>query len=270
MKDINLYEKIPSHEKNFSIKFRLYESTSALMPHWHEHIELMYLLDGECDFIVRGQVMPAKTGDLLVINSAEVHSFEIKNSLKFFSVLLYPSFFDDIDFDGVLLKNLISNDERIGSIFHLINQEAESAKPMSDMMIKSYAYQLMSYLGRNYANKSARVQNDNSAHLERLNKVLEYISANYTSGISTRDLAAMCFLSEAHFCRFFKSAVGKSCTDYINRYRIEKAAILLTNTNESVSVIASQTGFDDLNYFSRVFKQIKGLSPSKYRKGYAG
>ncbi len=269
MKDINLYEKIPNLEKNFTVKFKLYESKSNLKPHWHEHIELMYLLAGECDFIVSGRTMPAKAGDLLVINSTEVHSFEAKKELRFFSVLLFPAFFADVDFDSMILHNLISGDEHIREIFHLMNSEANSNEPMSDMMLKSYTYQLMAYLGRNCENRGGKSQADSSAQLERLNTVLEYISANYTSGISTRNLASMCFLSEAHFCRFFKSAVGKSCTEYINRYRIEKATVLLSNTCEPVSVVASLVGFDDMNYFSRVFKQIKGISPVKYRKSFS-
>ena len=150
-----------------------------------------------------------------------------------------------------------------------MNSEANSNEPMSDMMLKSYTYQLMAYLGRNCENRGGKSQADSSAQLERLNTVLEYISANYTSGISTRNLTSMCFLSEAHFCRFFKSAVGKSCTEYINRYRIEKATVLLSNTCEPVSVVASLVGFDDMNYFSRVFKQIKGISPIKYRKSFS-
>ena len=62
-----------------------------------------------------------------------------------------------------------------------------------------------------------------------------------------------------------KKAVGKSATEYINEYRIEKASILLKNTDESVSRVATDVGYDDLNYFSRIFKRIMGMSPVKYR-----
>ena len=71
--------------------------------------------------------------------------------------------------------------------------------------------------------------------------------------------------SESHMCRIFKNAVGVTVTEYINGYRTDKAAMLLKNTDESVSNISESVGFDNLNYFDRVFKKYKGLPPKEYR-----
>ena len=76
----------------------------------------------------------------------------------------------------------------------------------------------------------------------------------------------MCFLSESYLCRFFKNAMGVSITSYINKIRVEKAAILLKNTDESVTDIAFNVGFSDLNYFSRTFKKIMNCTPKEYKK----
>ena len=267
MKNLSLYEHIPSLENNFTVKFRLYENDSALVPHWHEHIELMYLLDGECDFICNGRTFSAKGGDLLIINETEVHSFEVKRHLVFFSILLFPSFFADIDFKGIILDNFVVDDKEIKSFFDDIYSEYNNKETASDMMMKSHTYRLVAYLARNYGIKKLQKTDTSisNAKLDRLNTVIEYISKNYTEKITTSDLAAMCFLNESHFCRFFKGAVGKSCTEYINQYRIEKASVLLTNTIEPITTIAYNVGFDDINYFSRVFKKVKGTTPGKYR-----
>jgi len=267
MKNLSQYEKIPRLENNFTVKFRLYENDSALVPHWHEHIEMMYLLDGECDFICNGRTFPAKANDLLIINSTEVHSFEVKRHLVFFSILLFPSFFADVSFENILLKNHVVADEVVKTCFDDIYSEYKAAGKMSDMMMKSHTYRLVAYLARNFSEEYIQ-KNDGTASdikLERLNTVLKYIADNYTEKITTHKLAGMCFLSEAHFCRFFKSAVGKSCTEYVNQYRIEKATLLLSNTSEPIGVIAYSVGFDDINYFSRVFKKVKGITPGKYR-----
>ena len=217
MQDISLYENIPSLENNFTVKFRIYENDSALIPHWHEHIELIYLLEGRCDFISGGNSYSATVGDLLIANSAEVHSFETKSKMTFFSILLYPAFFSDVDFSGIALINLIRGDSLVKECLSEIRKEYESGEKMSDMMMKSYAYKLIAHLGRNYS------RNDSSGYgsvinTARLNTVIEYISKNYFDNITTSKLAEMCFLSEAHFCRFFKSAVGKSCMEYINQF----------------------------------------------------
>ena len=64
----------------------------------------------------------------------------------------------------------------------------------------------------------------------------------------------------------FKAATGVKLTEYINKYRVDKAATLLLNSDDSVSDIASKVGFDNLNYFDRIFKRYKKLSPKKYKK----
>ena len=151
---------------------------------------------------------------------------------------------------------------------NLIYEEYKKNNIFGLLMMKSYMYNLTAYLIENHtashlSKKDSELQ---EVKLARLNKVIEYITKNYSDRITTLDLAKMCYLSEAHFCRFFKKYIGKSATEYINEYRIEKAAVLLTSTSESISYISSDVGFDDANYFSRVFKKMKGTSPVQFRK----
>ncbi|MBQ9084606.1 MAG: AraC family transcriptional regulator [Clostridia bacterium] len=267
MKNTALYEKIPSLENNFTVKFRIYQARKQLIPHWHEHIEMLYALEGSCSFICDGREIAVKKGDLVVVNSTEIHSFTVNGLIDYFSILIYPEFLSDVAFDGISLQNYIQADSYVAGCMEDICREYKEGQIGSDMMLKSHAYRLIAYLVRNYhaPTISEKEQEARAARLNRLNKVMEYISENYSEAITTRDLAAMCFLSEAHFCRFFKRATGKSATEYINGYRIEKARVLLKNTEDSISEIASEVGFDDLNYFSRMFKRIMGISPGKYR-----
>ena len=268
MNDIYLYEKVASLENNFTIKFRLYSAKNALQPHWHEHIELLFFKHGLCDFNCNGKAFSAGEGDLVVVNGQEIHSFNVKRAGEFFSVLLYPSFFADVNINGILLENIIRGDKHIADIMNSIYVEYKKNNIFGLLMMKSYMYNLVAYLIENYT--SSRISKKESAlqeaKLARLNKVIEHITQNYGEKITTLELAGMCYLSEAHFCRFFKKYIGKSATEYINEYRIEKASILLTSTSESISYISSEVGFDDANYFSRTFKRIKGMSPGEFRR----
>ena len=263
MKDLKLYESIPSLENNFAVKFRIYENNSALIPHWHEHIEMMLLCEGECDFHIGGLSYNAHPGDLLIVNSAEIHSFTVKKRIRFYSLLLFPSFFDDVDDRGLRIESMVRRDPFVHKYFANMYREYTNGEKLSDMMMKSYAYALIAYLGRNYSVPTYAIPDQ--TRLSRLHKVLEYIEEGYSERITTRDLAASCFLTEEHFCRFFKKSVGKTVTEYINQYRTEKAAVLLVNTEEPIGSIGASVGFDDVNYFSRVFKRLKGISPKEYR-----
>ena len=267
MNNTTLYEKIPSLENNFAVKIRHYKTTKPLIPHWHEHLEMFYALSGECCFFCDGRPFSVKKGELVVVNPAEIHSFNVTDGVEYISILIYPDFFKDIVFDGVLISNHIPYDGYIVGCLGEIQSEMNSEQAGSDMMLKSHTYRLMAYLLRNYTSTiiSEREHAARVAKLARLNTVIEHISTNYSYTITTRDLAAMCFLSEEHFCRFFKGAMGKSVTEYVNGYRVEKATVLLKNTSDNISEIAREVGFEDLNYFSRVFKRIMGISPGKYR-----
>ena len=78
--------------------------------------------------------------------------------------------------------------------------------------------------------------------------------------------AAICGMSESYFRARFKEWAGMSPVEYRNRQRISYACGFLRNTSNQINEIARQVGFDDAFYFSRVFQQVTGLSPSDYRK----
>ncbi len=272
MNDISLYEKVPVLENSFTVK---YMTTSGfgrtrLVPRWHEHIELLYFSSGGCSFTCNGKTFSVKKDDFVVVNSSEIHSFVANEHIEYFCILIYPEFFSDIKFSNILIENLIHKDEYIKNCLNEIYDEYSANSEGSDMMLKSHTYRLMAYLMRNYtaSRLSSKDFDAQTARLKRMNVLLEYISENYHEKITTAQLAKLCYLSESHFCRFFKNAIGKSATEYINEYRIEKASVMLLNTDESITAIASDVGFDDVNYFSRIFKKIKKITPGEYRQNH--
>lgn len=265
---LSRYESIPPLANNFPIKIRRYGASSGPVPHWHEHIELLYFLSGGCSVTVSGRAHPASAGDLVIVNPTEIHSFDVVEAgTEYLCIIIYPEFFSDVSYSGVMLSNLVCADPEVGELILAMYAEEEKEGVGADMMKKSVAYRLMAHLVREYLTDrmTERHREQHTARLSRLSAVFDYVSENYTSHISTQDLASVCYLSEAHFCRFFKSATGKTPVEYVNEYRIERAAVLLENTDIPLSLLAERVGIDDANYFSRMFKKIKKLPPNKYR-----
>lgn len=266
---ISRYETIPPLAKDFPISIKLHGSSGKTTPHWHEHLELLYFIKGRCDVIVDGKFHSAEAGDLVIVNGGQIHSFvDKRDGASYFCVLFYPDFFRDTNFAGTHLTSFVPGDPFVGECMNQMYKEATEGTVGSDMLVKSVAYRLIAHIERSYAvgRPSEQEQARKQATLSRLNTVLDYVAKNYNRPLSTRDLAATLYVSEGYFCRFFKAATGKSAVEYINEYRIERAAALLENTDLPLSDIAATVGFEDANYFSRAFRRVKGESPSEYRK----
>ena len=99
-----------------------------------------------------------------------------------------------------------------------------------------------------------------------IQKLLIYIANHYTEKISIEYLAKHIGLSSSYMCRLFKKHVGLTIFDYINELRCDHAASLISN-GVPLSEVYTLVGFQDYNYFSRLFKSTVGKSPTHYRKG---
>jgi len=95
---------------------------------------------------------------------------------------------------------------------------------------------------------------------------LQYIEHNLSGNVTLSSLAKEANLSKHHFCRVFKKYIGKSSKRYIIDIKIEKAKNLLMDVDNNVSIVAWETGFNDLSSFIKHFKRTTGVTPSDYRK----
>ncbi len=101
-------------------------------------------------------------------------------------------------------------------------------------------------------------------------KIVMYIEFHMEEKLSLQQIAEQFSLNKNYLSTLFKKNTGKCLTDYIRERRIERAIILLNTTSFSIQKIADNCGFQDLNYFSRVFREQIGMSPSSYRKQLKG
>jgi AraC-like DNA-binding protein len=98
-----------------------------------------------------------------------------------------------------------------------------------------------------------------------IRKAKRHVEERYTEKISSRDLAQLVGLSPEHFCRTFKQATGVRLTEYIARLRVTKACEALVHSDQPISHIALDCGFQSLAQFNKTFKKYAGTSPTDYR-----
>jgi AraC-like DNA-binding protein len=111
------------------------------------------------------------------------------------------------------------------------------------------------------------IQND--IHTRNQQKTIEavnYIESNFIKPISLAELASLSHISISHLVRSFVQTYNVSPIEYLIQVRLKHAKRLLRSQSYTVSEIAEKTGFNSINYFSRVFKHHEGMCPSKYQK----
>ncbi|RZS99781.1 AraC family transcriptional regulator [Aquimarina brevivitae] len=103
-------------------------------------------------------------------------------------------------------------------------------------------------------------------YINRINRVFEYIDANLSSDLSLETIAAVAFFSPYHFHRIFKYITTETLKEYVSRRRLEKSALDILHSNESITVIALKYGYSDNPSFTKAFKKYFGVSPTGFRK----
>lgn len=104
-------------------------------------------------------------------------------------------------------------------------------------------------------------------------KAVEFIHQNYDKNISLSDVAGFVGVSASYVSRLFKEECGVGFAEYLNQVRVERAKLLIENGEMKLKDIVSRVGFNNYNYFFRVFKELAGMTPLEYEqraKSYSG
>ena len=275
MQDINLYEKIIMYDDKFPVKLGFMQeenvaaNTLLFQNHWHEHLELWYLETGEVTVSHNGQQSVLHGGDLAIANSNELHAaYSVSKELTAFWVIIDPKFFNtELSRGHFVFQNVIVGDKKVKRFFEDIFEEYQRQAVGYDMAIKAKLFELLVYLVRSHICRQITQEEYvvRANKLERILPAVQYIENHYNTEISYQELAQLLNVSKYHFCHLFKEATGKTVVQYINDVRLDKAYHLLKNTDMNITQISMSVGFNDMNYFSRLFRKHKNVPPSKVR-----
>lgn len=123
--------------------------------------------------------------------------------------------------------------------------------------------ELLVEIRRYYSDKNQGFTSNSREYLSIL-PAISYISAHYAENINSKQLADICYLSQTHFRRLFKEAIGTSPLDYTYQVRVAAAKALLRTKKMSVSEIALEVGYTSQTSFNKHFKRFTGKTPKEY------
>ena len=228
---------------------------------------LIYLVSGEIDFLSENKGTKLSSGSLIVYPSKTPYKYrcvadeqnvqffwahftgsEVEKILENYGISLFPTV------HRVTVNNHI--DARFKSIFDAfaINDK------FRDNDLSALLDRLLVEIGRVLSIKGTGIG--------RLHRSVRYINEHFTEKIKITDLARLESMCMTTFNLHFKNYMGISPSKYIIKLRMQSAVDLLLNSELSIQEIAMRCGYDDYNFFTKVFKNEFGIAPTKYRKDF--
>ena len=257
------------------------EGRSFQIPvHWHDELEIIYVKSGFLTVSISGENYIGTPGDAFVVSPGNLHFMGSQaGEVDYFTFLFpleYISFCTDDMLDDKLLTPLKNGHLMIrprikDAAKELCEQLAEIYMAKNDEKKLGIAVQiktkiiLLQFILELWK-KGFIVENNTSGRNIVEKEMVSYIQQNFTGKISLREFGKQFHLSEKYISRYFKEHFHITLSQYVAYLRLEYAKQLLQDTDISVTEAAMRSGYQNISYFIRSFKETYGVSPLKYRK----
>ncbi|WP_427108058.1 AraC family transcriptional regulator [Lysinibacillus xylanilyticus] len=257
------------------------DSMDFLPLHWHKEIQFVYVKSGRVEYRVGADVFILEEGEGLFVNASSLHEakpFQIERATIFcinVNPVILGGHKDSIFATKYVLPYITSNRlpyvklsdqlaQKIEFLAKLLQEQAVfyELKVWRGLLVIWETILSQSMLTEEILDPAIIVQHD------RAKEMLDYLHAHYQEKISLENLAAHVFLSRAECSRFFKKIVGMTPFTYLLHYRLRKSMELLRDSEQSITTIATTTGFSTVSYYIEKFKKYTGYSPHVYRKQF--
>ncbi len=283
------YEDIAA-EQNLEYRYRCFKQrvdNEKLMvtSHWHNYIELIFMLSGNVRIYLDGKLNIAEKGDLIIINSKEAHYIETEDKNTEYIVIQFDPEILQMSSTVFTLKYIIPFSGPEKKYPRLFRDEDKKQDIRTKVMQiykeatqKPYAYELaiqgnivMLFLDivRVWHDYGIDIKTDmaiKDKDIDWLNKAISYIDENYQQDISARDVSKICLMSYNYFTTRFKQLLGRSFSSHLSAVRLRHAEHALISTDKSITEIAYDCGFSSTSYFISMFSKCKSVTPQNYRK----
>ncbi|MCL2718203.1 MAG: AraC family transcriptional regulator [Lachnospiraceae bacterium] len=263
---------------------RLYNNVEAeFYPnHWHAPLEIIMPLEGTYPVTCSNKSYQIKEGELLLITPGALHNmggthgkrlifqadFALLHSIKDLAAgltLISPALHITPDNSPAIhgpAKKLV---------LEIANEYFEDL-PLSEASIYAKIIELFVLIARHHSKVSIPMNNSENKqreYIERFLFVCEYINEHFNENLTLDEIAALSGFSKYHFSRLFKQFTNTSFYKYLNRKRIENAVDLLMDSQHTITDVALRCGFSSLSAFIRMFKIIRGCTPSEFKALYS-
>ena len=246
--------------------------------HWHNSIEILYVLRGSININIDTDSFELLEKELEIINVDEAHRIYSEKDNKVLIFHIDPYFFEKYykDINNIFFyTNSTDDGAQEGEEYDLLRTflakllcECVQKIDDFDKEIESILVDLLYHLINNfhYLTYEKEELKEKTEQLARYHRISKYIFNNYDSNITLQEIAKKEFLSPHYLSHEIKYATGYSFTDLVNLTRVEESVKLLLDSDLSISDISDEVGFSHVRYLNKNFKNYYGCTPLQFRK----
>ncbi len=268
------YEKI-SENNGLPAKFMLSQCTDLTIPaHWHDYLEVLYMMEGELTAVVQAGSYLLTPGNLMIINSKELHMTRANGSVCYILLQISAEHLHNFLPSGTELhfQTMIAPADN-GEVFSGLRQSLEHMLDAYTRQDNGYQfffaaklYEFLYHLYRNFCTLSPSApETGANRDLERVTQVMDWVRNHFQKPLTLDDAAASLAVSREYFCRLFKRYTGQTFLEYLNSVRTMHLYEDLKNTDDSITVLMEKTASVTTKVFMRTFKKLYGDTPQKIR-----
>ncbi|HCT90441.1 MAG TPA: AraC family transcriptional regulator [Lachnospiraceae bacterium] len=271
---------IPLYIKTECLSYYLDMRSTA---HWHDDLEIMYIIHGELIYHVNKQNLHLSTNDCVIVNSRQIHfsSSYRHRECTFTCIVFHPQLFSgnaqlyeslflpiikNPSFEYVHVKASHPLHDKLSKlVFGIMTNKAEKNIGYEVKIIGA----LYTFWGTfaelsGYLTMSCGAARD--ADMAAQKDMVSFIHQCYMQDLTLNDIASAGHVGRNKCCLLFKEYLHQSPIEFLIQYRLEKGCLLLKKTDSSITEISEKCGFNNVSYFCQKFKSRYGCSPRIYRK----
>ena len=261
-----MYQNLNTYFKNNAVFF-LERSSRRSKLHWHSAVEFVYILSGSLEFHLNGEKFTADAGDLVTVNSAEIHAFyPLTEKADYYFLVANDKFFrtNNLYSDSTYFAQKIRT-KQAQHLFEEIIKETEKADEYSNISTVSVLLSLFIYLNRHHTCQQEPLELAGQKKIILARNTLVYLQEHFKERLTVEQIAEAMHFSKSYLSHTFKELTHLSLVGYINILRCQHAKALISE-GASLASAAAECGFSDLSYFTRVFKKTMGHPPSEVKR----
>lgn len=257
--------------------------------HWHEELEAAVVSRGSITATIGSRTCTLRTGDGFFVNTGVLHAARAvgEGPCRLHSLVFHPRLvggsLDSVFYQDYLLPLMRCPEQ--GNFFlrggdpaqrpaldaiEAAWQACARETPRFPLTVRAELSQLTALLlesrqDRSHPAEDGRARRDDG----RIKAMLAFVHDHFTEPLAVADIARSAAVSPSECLRCFRRTLGRTPVQYLREYRLHRAGELLAGTSLPVAQVAADCGFDDVSYFTRVFREYRHMTPTAYRRGGA-